>query len=63
MNTVNPDNFNETMKGYFDYAINFAKERGKLDEDAEKTLRSGLRWAKDGMTMEEARRYGEKGYY
>lgn len=56
MNTVNPDNFNETMQGYFEYAIKFAKERG-LDEEIERILRNGLNWAKDEMTMEDARKY------
>lgn len=56
MNNVNADNFNETMQGYFNYAIKFAKERG-LDEEQEKTLRNGLGWAKSDMTMEDARKY------
>jgi hypothetical protein len=60
MNTVNPDNFNETMQGYFNYAIDFAKEQISLDERTEEVLRSGLTWAKDCMTMEDARNYKKK---
>lgn len=60
MNEVNSNNFNQTMQGYFEYAISFAKERGKLNEEQEKTLRNGLNWAKDEMTMEDARQYAEK---
>lgn len=60
MNTVNPDNFNETMQGYFDYAIDFAKEQISLDERTEEVLRYGLEWAKDMMTMECARNYKKK---
>lgn len=60
MNTVNPDNFNETMQGYFEYAIDFLKERHDFSKEMEDTLRWGLHWGKDEMTMEDARRYKKK---
>lgn len=66
MNTVNPDNFNQTMQGYVGYAINFMaqslKDRGYKDnqiEDVKEYLSWGLSWAKDEMTMENARNYNK----
>ncbi len=56
MNTVNPDNFNDTMKGYLVRAL---KEAGASEEDRRKIF-IGLTWAIDLMTMEEARREYEK---
>lgn len=56
MNTVNPDNFNDTMKGYLIRAL---KEAGASEEDRRKIF-IGLKWAIDLMTMEEARKEYEK---
>lgn len=56
MNTVNPDNFNETMKGYLIRAL---KEAGVTEEDRRKIF-TGLKWAIDLLTMEEARKEYEK---
>lgn len=58
MNAVNPDNFNETLKGYLIRAL---KEIDATEEDRQK-LFNGLRWALDEMTMEDARREYEKYY-
>lgn len=60
MNTVNLDNFNETMQGYFEYAIDFLKERHEFPEELEQSLRNGIYWAKDEMTMACARKYKKK---
>lgn len=51
MNTVNSDNFNDTLKGYLIRAL---KEIDACEEDRKK-LFSGLRWALSEMTMEDAR--------
>lgn len=56
LNTVNPDNFNDTMKGYLVRAL---KEAGASEEDR-KRIFGGLRWAIDEMTMRDARREYEK---
>ena len=57
MNIVNPDNFNETMEGYFRYTLDFAKERAEFTPEQIRLLENGMNWAKDEMTMEDARRY------
>lgn len=56
MNTVNPNNFNDTMKGYLIRAL---KEAGASEEDRRKIF-NGLRWAFSELTMEEARKEYEK---
>lgn len=56
MNTVNPDNFNETCKGYM---IRAFKEADLTQEEVKKIL-NGLRWALDELTMSEARKEYEK---
>lgn len=64
-NNVNADNFNETMDGYVKYALdsmskalieneNFTDEQIDTVTDC---LKSGFRWAKDDLTMENARNY------
>lgn len=56
MNTVNTDNFNETMKGYIVRACRIAEYDSKqLDK-----ILNGIRWSIDEMTMEDARREYEK---
>ena len=59
-NQVSGDNFNETCKGYLKRAImNMRDEDGDYDNnltpEQEMRLWSGLRWAFDDMTMEQAR--------
>ena len=68
-NSVNPSNFNETMQGYTDYAMDFLFQRlqehgysGEQLEEIQGLLRNGFRWGKDEMTMEEARQYSRKFY-
>lgn len=56
MNTVNADNFNDTMKGYL---IRACKEADYTEEERQR-LFNGLRWAIDGMTMEDARKELDK---
>lgn len=56
MNTVNPDNFNDTMKGYLIRAL---KEAGASEEDRRRIF-MGLNWAIDVMTMKDARKEYEK---
>jgi hypothetical protein len=56
MNTVNPDNFNETLKGYLIRAL---RESGASQPDCEKIF-AGLRWALSEMTMQDAREEWEK---
>jgi hypothetical protein len=56
LNTVNPDNFNETLKGYLIRAL---KEAKATEEDRRKVF-MGLKWALDLLTMEEARKEYEK---
>ena len=58
MNTVNPDNFNKTLKGYLIRAL---KEIDASEEDSRKIF-GGLRWALDEMTLEDARKEYEKYY-
>jgi hypothetical protein len=55
------------MQGYTDYMIDFIvpiMKDGGLDEEQIKTIvkliGSGLRWAKDEMTMSDAREYKRK---
>lgn len=64
MNTVDENNFNWTMDGYVKYALNSMEkdliEEGYTEKQIDeiiKSFKNGLRWAKDEMTMEEARRY------
>ncbi|MDF2882002.1 MAG: hypothetical protein K0R54_2559 [Clostridiaceae bacterium] len=60
-NTVNADNFNLTMQGYIEYAIKFVKDCDIGVTDLQiKAFRNGLNWAKDEMTMEDARRFAIK---
>jgi len=66
-NTVNAENFNETMKGYTAYAIKDAKEnlkeKGYSEEqinEITQSFRRSVNWGIDMMTMEEARKYNEK---
>lgn len=50
-NTVNPDNFNKTMKGYIIRALQeIDADQGFVDK-----FLNGLNWAIDEMTMEQAR--------
>lgn len=56
INTVNPGNFNETCKGY---VVRAMRDAGCNALQRSKLL-SGLRWAFDEMTMEDARRECEK---
>ena len=56
MNTVNPDNFNDTCRGYLIRAL---KEAGISEEERRKVF-IGLMWAIDLMTMEDARKEYEK---
>jgi hypothetical protein len=56
MNTVNADNFNDTMKGYL---IRACKE-AEYTEEERKRLFGALRWAIDEMTMSDARKEYDK---
>lgn len=64
-NNVNADNFNETMDGYVKYALESMSKALKENENfTDKQIdtvtdcfKSGLRWAKDDLTMENARNY------
>ena len=56
MNTVNPDNFNDTCRGYLIRAL---KEAG-ISEGERRKVFIGLKWALDLMTMEDARKEYEK---
>lgn len=47
MNTVNADNFNETMKGYIIRACRVIE----CDDKEVSRLLNGLRWSIDEMTM------------
>lgn len=51
MNSVNPENFNDTMKGYL---IRVLRDQG-VTEDVRLKMFQSLRWAIDEMTMEDAR--------
>lgn len=60
-NTVNPDNFNQTLAGYMDYALDFAKESDvEFTDEQINVIKSGFNWAKDEMTMQDARVYKKK---
>lgn len=62
-NTVNENNFNLTMQGYLEYAITFVKECNiGFTELHIRALRNGFNWAKDEMTMEDARKLALKVY-
>lgn len=56
MNTVNSDNFNETLKGYVIRACRIVE----YDDTEVTKLFNGLRWSTDEMTMEDARREYER---
>jgi len=67
MNTVNSNNFNETMDGYKAFAIDFMipllKENGYSDEQIEeiiKNMNCGFIWGKNDLTMDDARKYIRK---
>lgn len=51
INTVNPDNFNETCKRYL---VSACRIVGLTEKEKEKIF-DGLRWAFDEMTKEQAR--------
>lgn len=57
-NNVNADNFNETMQGYINYALDFAKESDTnfTDEQID-TIKNGFRWGKSEMTLADAKKY------
>jgi len=67
MNTVNVENFNDTLDGYVGDAVDFLIEKlREKDFDEEeiqaiiKTLNIGIYRAKECMTMKEARNYKRK---
>lgn len=61
MNTVNQNNFNETMKGYIIHACKIANENEKVfDNKIVDKLMNGIHWSIDEMTMEDARVEYEK---
>lgn len=65
MNKINENNFNETCKGYLKRAIKIMHENDKkykenLTPEMEERLFSGLRWAFDEMTFEDARKENNK---
>lgn len=55
MNSVNPDNFNETLKGYL---VRTLKIIDATAEERQKIF-NGLAWALSEMTMADARREWE----
>lgn len=60
MNDVDKDNFNDTCKGYLKRALKITHENDSehkinFTPELEERLWSGLRWAFDEMTMEDAR--------
>lgn len=64
-NKVNEGNFNNTCRGYLVRAIKIMHENDSnynenLTGEQEQRLLSGLRWAFDEMTMEDAREEYEK---
>ena len=61
MNTVNQNNFNETMKGYIIRACKITNENKKIfDNETVDKLMNGIHWSIDEMTMEDARAEYEK---
>ncbi len=56
LNTVNPENFNDTLKGYLIRAL----KEAKATEEERRRAFIGLKWALDLLTMEEARKEYEK---
>ena len=65
MNTVNPENFNETMYGYVVRAIRLQQEASEHVNllgvnDQVFSIFQGLKWATAEMTMEDARREYEE---
>lgn len=61
-NNVNADNFNETMDGYMEYAINYCltDNNPEFTKEHINTIRAGFYYAKDFLTMEQARKYKRK---
>jgi len=48
----------ETMQGYLNYALDFAKESDvEFTDEQINIIKSGFNWGKDEMTMENARVY------
>lgn len=65
MNDVSEYNFNETCRGYLIRALKIMHENDSEYEDnmtieLEKRLFSGLKWAFDEMTFEDAREENNK---
>lgn len=70
-NTVNEDNFNDTLRGYVDYALDlfkkvltdkeFENEYGKYTDQQihqlQRLFQYGINWGKSDMTMDDARHY------
>lgn len=70
-NTVNSSNFNDTMRGYVDYALDHFKEvltdkeyedeygkyTGEQINQLQRLLKYGIEWGKNDMTMDDARHY------
>jgi hypothetical protein len=66
-NTVDADNFNNTLDGYVDYMIDFIvprlEEQKYNDEQIREIvslIKNGIRWGKDEKTLEGARKYVRK---
>jgi len=60
-NTVNSDNFNETMQGYLNYALDFAKESDvEFTDEQINVIKNGFNWGKSDMTLQDARIYKKK---
>jgi ribose 5-phosphate isomerase len=66
-NTVDADNFNNTLDGYVDYIIDFIvprlEEQKYNDEQIREIvslIKNGIRWGKDEKTLEGARKYVRK---
>lgn len=67
-NNVNAENFNKTMDGYVEYALELMtdtlKECEKFNDEqldiVTNLFRRGLMWAKDDLTMENARNYKKR---
>ncbi len=56
MNTVNPNNFNDTLKGYIVRALREAE----IDSESRQKVLNALSWALSEMTMQDARREYEQ---
>ena len=57
LNTVNPDNFNETCVGYIRRAL---EASDTLTEEQMREVLRNLYWSFDYMTMEDARMYNKR---